>query len=108
MTQIYEEHFLYFQALNPKSIANISRPELCYSETKHSDWILEVTWVVFTNQRALFHNRVVNLLEFFVKLPSWWFLTKNDKVILAQVTFKGTVGEFNNYWQHCKNDNTSI
>ena len=26
----------------------------------------------------------------------------------AQVTFKGTLGEFNNFWQHCTNYNMSI
>ena len=28
--------------------------------------------------------------------------------IWGQVTFKGTLGEFNNLWQHCKNYNMSI
>jgi len=26
----------------------------------------------------------------------------------AQVTFKVTLGEFDNFWQHCKNYNSSI
>ena len=26
----------------------------------------------------------------------------------AQVTFKGTLGEFHNFWQHCTNYNVSI
>ena len=28
--------------------------------------------------------------------------------LAAQVTFKGTLGEFHNFWQHCTNYNMSI
>ena len=39
-----------------------------YAEIKHSDWVLKVTWLVLTNQTALFQHSIATVLEtFFMK-----------------------------------------
>ena len=35
---------------------------MCNSEIKHSDWLLQVMWLVLTNQSALFFGNVAMLL----------------------------------------------
>ena len=42
--------------------------KLLHSETKHFDWMLLVTWRVWTNQRALFHKSFPVSLITFVRL----------------------------------------
>ena len=46
--------------------------------------------------------------DLFIVLPYKSIVVVRPLENRAQVTFKGTLGEFHNFWQHCTNYNMSI